>query len=339
MLVLGIETSCDETAAAVCRDGRVASSVVASQVALHARYGGVVPELASRAHEEKMAEVLDEALSRAGADYRDLGGVAVTAKPGLIGALLVGLSAAKAVALALRIPLVGINHLHAHVHSVRMSVADLTEPMVCLLASGGHTCLYRSDGPGEERLLGSTTDDAAGEAFDKVAKLLGLGYPGGPAVEEAAARGDADAVPFPVARLKGRPLDFSFSGLKTAVLYHLRDRGFGPGVAPPEAERADIAASFQKALVRALVEKTMRAARDEGLGTVAVAGGVALNRQLRKELERACGKSSLRAVWPSDELCGDNAAMVAGLGALLLARGEDHGLALEAEARVIRRGK
>ncbi len=332
-LVLGIETSCDETAAAVSSGGRLLSSVVSSQVPLHARYGGVVPELASRAHAERMAGVIAEALSRAGVGRTEIGGVAVTSRPGLIGALLVGVAAAKAVALSLRVPIVGVNHLDAHVYSVYMSNPGLEPPLVCLLASGGHTCIYRSDGPLDSRLLASTTDDAAGEAFDKVAKLLGLPYPGGPAIEKAALEGNPDAVKFAKARVKGRPLDFSFSGIKTAVLYHLR--GMGPGQPDPRT-RADIAASFQKTVISMLVGNTVSAAANEGVRTVAAAGGVALNAALRSALQARCCKSGLKAVWPEDGLCGDNAAMVAALGSLLIGRGEDHGLAFDAEARVIR---
>jgi len=334
VIVLGIETSCDETAAAVWR-GKVLSNVVASQIPIHARYGGVVPELASRAHEAEILPVIEAALQKAGVTPDQLKGVAVTNQPGLIGSLLVGISAAKAVALARDLPLVGVDHLFAHIHSVTMSRTDFKTPFVCLLASGGHTCLYRTEGPGKNRLLGSTVDDAAGEAFDKVAKLLGLSYPGGPAIERAALEGNAKAVDFPVAEVKGRPLDFSFSGLKTAVLYHLRDLGIdsGSGQVPAPGVVADVAASFQRAAVRALVKKTLRAADGEKVGRVAVAGGVALNHTLRKALKTACEKAGLEVAWPADDLCGDNGAMIASLGAVLLAAGENHGLGLDAQPR------
>ncbi len=248
MNVLGIETSCDETAAAVHGSGRILSSVVFSQIALHAKYGGVVPELASRAHEEKIAPVIEESLSRAGLMPRDLGGVAVTSRPGLIGALLVGVSAAKAAALSLGIPIVGVNHLDAHIFSIYMSNPGLATPAVFLLASGGHTCIYKSSGPLMNELLATTTDDAAGEAFDKAAKLLGLPYPGGPSIEKAALCGNPKAVHFSKARIKGRPLDFSFSGIKTAVLYHLRAAGADvlAGKPPDGKTVADTAASFQR---------------------------------------------------------------------------------------------
>jgi len=293
-VILGIETSCDETAAAlVTRDGEIRSNVVASQAHLHARYGGVVPEIASRRHLELVNPVVQEALSEAGASLDDVETVAVTAGPGLIGALLVGVSAAKAIAWARRLPLVAVDHLRGHVASLYLKPLDLEPPFTCLLASGGHTLLLDvRDRTGFE-ILGSTLDDAAGEAFDKGARLLGLGYPGGAEIDRLAREGDPAAYDFPVARLAG--LDFSFSGLKTALLYRVRD------LAPAELEarRADLAASYQRAIVRALVERI----EATGAERVAVVGGVAANSELRASLPGA-------ALAPL-ALCTDNAAMIA----------------------------
>jgi len=288
-VILGIETSCDETAAAVVADdGEILSNVVASQADLHARFGGVVPEIASRRHLELIAPVLEEAL-----DGRDVDAVAVTTRPGLIGALLVGVSAAKALAWARRLPLHAVDHLHGHVASLYLRPLDLQPPFTCLLASGGHTMLLDVRERGGYRVLGTTLDDAAGEAFDKGARLLGLGYPGGRELDLLAHRGDPRAYAFPVARVPG--LDFSFSGLKTALLYRVRD------LPPAElaARRADLAASYQRAIVRALVERVEAA----GAGTVAVVGGVAANSELRASLPGA--------VFAPLALCTDNAAMVA----------------------------
>jgi N6-L-threonylcarbamoyladenine synthase len=287
--ILGIETSCDETAAAVVTDdGEIATSVVASQAALHARFGGVVPEVASRRHLELIAPVIDEALGD-----REIDAVAVTTHPGLIGALLVGVAAAKALAWARRLPLVAVNHLHGHVASLYLRPLDLEPPFTCLLASGGHTMLLDVQERGGFRVLGTTLDDAAGEAFDKGARLLGLGYPGGREIDALAKQGDPLAYGFPVARVPG--LDFSFSGLKTALLYTVRD------LAPAELEarRADLAASYQRAIVRALTERI----EATGAERIAVVGGVAANSELRSVLPDA-------ALAPL-ELCTDNAAMIA----------------------------
>jgi N6-L-threonylcarbamoyladenine synthase len=288
-VILGIETSCDETAAAVVTaDGEILSNVVASQADLHARFGGVVPEVASRRHLELIAPVVSEAL-----DGYDVDAVAVTSRPGLIGALLVGVSAAKALAWSLRLPLVAVDHLHGHVASLYLKPLDLQPPFTCLLASGGHTMLLDVHERGGYRVLGTTLDDAAGEAFDKGARLLGLGYPGGREIDLLARSGDPDAYDFPVARVPG--LDFSFSGLKTALLYTVRDLG------PDELEsrRADLAASYQRAIVRALVERVEATGADR----VAVVGGVAANSELRAALPDA-------ALAPLP-LCTDNAAMIA----------------------------
>jgi len=293
-VILGIETSCDETAAAlVTHDGEIRSNVVASQADLHARYGGVVPEIASRRHLELVNPVVGEALAEAGAGFDDVDSVAVTAGPGLIGALLVGVAAAKAMAWARRLPLVPVDHLRGHVASLYLKPLDLEPPFTCLLASGGHTLLLDVRDRAGFEILGSTLDDAAGEAFDKGARLLGLGYPGGAEIDRLARDGDPEAYDFPVARLAG--LDFSFSGLKTALLYKVRD------LAPAELEsrRADLAASYQRAIVRALVERI----EATGAERVAVVGGVAANSELRASLPGA-------ALAPL-ALCTDNAAMIA----------------------------
>ncbi len=297
-MILGIETSCDETAAAlVTDDGAIRASIVASQDELHAQYGGVVPEIASRRHLELIAPVLRETLARAEATLDDVDRVAVTQGPGLIGALLVGLSAAKAVAWARRLPLVPVDHLRGHVASLYLQPEPLEPPFLCLLASGGHTMLIDVRGHREHELLGTTLDDAAGEAFDKGARLLGLGYPGGREIDRLAREGDPTAFDFPVSRVPG--LDFSFSGLKTALLYAVRD------LAPDELEarRADLAASYQRAIVRALVGRVGEAAEQSGRAKVAVVGGVAANSELREALPGA-------ALAPLP-LCTDNAAMIA----------------------------
>ena len=297
-LILGVETSCDETAAGVVTgDGRILANVVSSQADLHARYGGVVPEVASRRHLELVAPVVTEAFERANAGLEDLDAIAVTRGPGLIGALLVGLSAAKALAWSRRLPLIPVNHLHGHVASLYLRPDPVEPPFVCLLASGGHTLLLEVRDRSGFEVLGSTLDDAAGEAFDKGARLLGLGYPGGAAIDRLAREGDPEAFSLPVARVPG--LDFSFSGLKTALLYTVRD------LEPQELERrrADLAASYQRAIVRALVERTLEAAEKTGLERIAVVGGVAANSELRGAMPKA-------ALAPL-ELCTDNAVMIA----------------------------
>jgi N6-L-threonylcarbamoyladenine synthase len=294
-VILGLETSCDETAAAlIARDGQILANVVSSQADLHARYGGVVPEVASRRHLELVTPVIREALGEAGAELGDVELVGVTTGPGLIGALLVGVAAAKAIAWARRLPLAPVDHLHGHVASLYLEPDPLEPPFLCLLASGGHTLLLDVQEHGRApRVLGTTVDDAAGEAFDKGARLLGLGYPGGAEIDRLAREGDPTAYDFPVARMPG--LDFSFSGVKTALLYAVRDN--------PDAARADLAASYQRAIVRALVERTQQAAAETGATTVAVVGGVAANSELRASLPDA-----RLAPLP---LCTDNAAMIA----------------------------
>ena len=301
--ILGIETSCDETAAAVVVDGtRVASSVVSSQVDLHARFGGVVPEIASRAHVELINPVVAEALLEAGCTGPDVSAVAATIGPGLVGALLVGVSAAKAFALAWGVPFVGVNHLEAHLYAAFLEEPDLSPPLVLLLVSGGHTLLVAMEGHLRYRLLGGTIDDAAGEAFDKVARLLGLPYPGGPAIDRLAMEGDRTAVAFPRA-MRDEGYDFSFSGVKTSVLTYLRKH--------PDASAADVAASFQEAVVDVLVTKARRAAREVGATGLCLAGGVAANSALRERVLDACIADGLRAFVPSRTMCTDNAAMVA----------------------------
>jgi N6-L-threonylcarbamoyladenine synthase len=297
-VILGIETSCDETAVALLtEDGHVRANVVASQADLHARFGGVVPEVASRRHLELVAPVLREALSRASAGLGDVTAVAVTRGPGLVGALLVGLSAAKALAWSLRLPLVPVDHLHGHVAALFVEPQPVAPPFLCLLASGGHTLLLDVRERSGYEVLGTTLDDAAGEAFDKGARLLGLGYPGGAALDRLAREGDPEMYSFPVARVPG--LDFSFSGLKTALLYAVRD------LTPQEVERrrSDLAAAYQGAIVRALVQRTRAAAAETGAERIAVVGGVAANSALRAALPEAA--------FAPLELCTDNAAMIA----------------------------
>ena len=317
-MILGIETSCDETAAAVItRDGHIRSNIVASQADLHARYGGVVPEVASRRHLELVSPVVREALERADATLDDIELVAVTHGPGLIGALLVGLQAAKAIAWTRRIPLVPVDHLHGHVASLFLEPEPVEPPFVCLLASGGHTLLLDVQDTSGYRVVGTTLDDAAGEAFDKGARLLGLGYPGGAAIEGLARDGDAHAFDFPIARVPG--LDFSFSGLKTALLYKVRELGDAA-----DEHRADLAASYQRAIVQALMRRTQQAAEELGAARVAVVGGVAANSELRGALPDA-------ALAPLP-LCTDNAAMIASAGRFEEAVAYPRYLALDAYA-------
>ncbi|MEA2180134.1 MAG: tRNA N6-adenosine threonylcarbamoyltransferase [Solirubrobacteraceae bacterium] len=299
-MILGIETSCDETAAALVTEaGEIRANVVSSQAELHARFGGVVPEVASRRHLELVSPVVQEALGDAGASLDDVGTVAVTQGPGLIGALLVGLSAAKALAWARGLPLAPVDHLHGHVASLYLDPDPVEPPFLCLLASGGHTLLLDVRDRAGYRVLGTSIDDAAGEAFDKGARLLGLGYPGGAELDRLAQSGDPEAFSFPVARLEG--LDFSFSGVKTALLYAVRDLGDGM-----DARKADLAASYQRAIVRALVERAQAAAEREQLETIAVVGGVAANSELRSSLPKAR--------FAPLALCTDNAAMIASAG-------------------------
>ena len=306
MRILGIETSCDETAAAVVVDGtQVVSSVVASQVDLHARYGGVVPEVASRAHVETLMPVVAQALVEAGVAGADIDAVAATVGPGLIGSLLVGVSAAKSLALVWDVPFVAVNHLEAHLYAAFLEEPAMDLPLVVLLVSGGHTMLISMEGHGQYRLLGQTLDDAAGEAFDKVARFLDLGYPGGPVIDRLSLDGDPRSIAFPRPMLNDG-LDFSFSGLKTAVVNYVRKH--------PDVGAADVAASFQQAVVDVLVTKARRAANEIGARGICLAGGVAANSQLRMRTLDVCEEDSLHAFIPSRAMCTDNAAMIAAAG-------------------------
>ncbi len=327
MRVLGIESSCDECAAAVLDEaGRLRSSVVSSQIPLHAPYGGVVPELASRDHLRRILPTIREALSRAGCTLGDIDGLGVTRGPGLIGSLLVGVVAARTLSLVLDRPVAGINHLEAHLHAAFLERPDLGYPHLGLVVSGGHTSLFRVDGVGRLRLVGQTRDDAAGEAFDKAAKLLGLGYPGGVAIQNAAAEGDPQALSFP-RPLPGKRPEFSFSGLKTSLAVYVKRHGVPAGRA-----LADVAASFQEAVVDTLVKKTLAAARRENLSRVVVAGGVGANRRLRTVMQERGQAEEIEVVFPSLALCTDNAAMVAALARQYLLAGRDDRADLDADA-------
>jgi N6-L-threonylcarbamoyladenine synthase len=326
MIVLGIETSCDETAAAVLEGGRkVLASIVASQDEVHAPYGGVVPELASRRHLEVVGPVVRRALDAAGLGLEHIEGIAVTQGPGLVGSLLIGCSFAKALAYARALPLVGVNHLEGHIYAAFLEAQPPTYPFLALVVSGGHTALYLALEGGRYERIGQTRDDAAGEAFDKVAKLLRLGYPGGPLIERVAAGGDPRAITFPTAQMSDGASDFSFSGIKTAVSLHVRR------AAPLAAGQvADIAASFQAAVVRALVRETVRAARQIGAHRLVLTGGVAANTALRESLRRECEERSWELFIPSRRLCTDNAAMIAAAGHDRLEAGERASLTMNA---------
>lgn len=338
-VILGIETSCDETSAAIVVGGsQVLSNVVSSQVELHARYGGIVPEIASRAQLEAIRPIIEQALAQAKVAYADLDAVAVTAGPGLVGSLLVGLTAAKTIVLVHDLPLLAVDHIEAHATSAALGLPEPPWPAVALVVSGGHTSLYLVRDFLDLELLGQTVDDAAGEAFDKVAAILELGYPGGPIIDRIAKEGDPRAVRFPRPRLRARRLDFSFSGLKTAVLYHV----YGPGQKYGDISHlsrqqvADIAASFQAALVEVLVSRTLAAAEQTGVRNVVVGGGVAANSALRAALDQACQKADLRLYLTPLEYCTDNAAMVAALGYYLLQAGRQADLWLEPRAGLLR---
>lgn len=329
--VLGIETSCDETAAAVVEDGqRILSNVVHSQISIHSEYGGVVPEIASREHVRTLPPVIETALADAGTREGDLAAVAVTRTPGLIGSLLVGMAAAKGAAIALGIPLVAVDHLEAHVYASRLAHPDLEYPFLSLLASGGHTSLIWSESPLESRTIGATVDDAAGEAFDKVAALLGLDLPGGPSVEQRARGGDAGKAPFPRPKFKEGDYRFSFSGLKTAVLYRVKGQDARGEISLTEEGLSDVCAGFQEAVVDALVERTVAAAREHGADRVSLGGGVAANGRLRERLQQAGDREGFEVFAPPISLCTDNAAMVAGLGYHLLQAGEVAALDVDA---------
>lgn len=326
MLLLALESSCDETAAAVVRDGQqVLSNIIASQVDLHTVYGGVVPELASRRHLEVINPLVEEALSTAGVKQADLEGVVVTRGPGLVGALLVGVSLAKAYAYALNIPLIGVHHIEGHIQAIQLE-EKVEYPFLAVAVSGGHTHLFRVDGIGHYRLLGRTVDDAAGEAFDKVAKMLGLGYPGGPIIDKLASAGDDGGIVFPRPMLKKNNFDFSFSGVKTSVLNHLQ-RLEEP---PDETIISQISCAFQTAVVDVITQKAVRAADSEGLSRIVVAGGVACNSGLRKKFAELAVPAGLKVLFPSPLLCADNAAMLAVAGDYYLSKGLSSGLDLNA---------
>jgi N6-L-threonylcarbamoyladenine synthase len=334
MLVLGIESSCDETAAAIVRDGReMVSSVISSQVDIHKRFGGVVPELASREHLDKIVPVVEEAFARAGVEKSEIDGVAVTRGPGLVGSLLVGLSFAKAMAYALRKPIVGVNHIEGHIYSVVFENPPIEYPAFALVVSGGHTNLFLLPSPGRYKVLARTRDDAAGEAYDKVAKMLGLGYPGGPVIERLAREGDPRAVRFSVPRMgDGRP-DFSFSGLKTAVSKYVRESGIKAVEPGGQASQAikDLAASFQGVVIRSLVGTTERLAEEHRPRTLIVAGGVACNMALRAACDEAGARLAVPVYFPSRHLSTDNAAMIAAAGTVKLLAGERAPLDLNAD--------
>ncbi len=333
--VLALETSCDETAVAVVRDRQVLSSVVSSQIDTHRQWGGVVPEVASRLHLEMINPLIAQALEGSGLDWSGIDGIGVTVAPGLVGALLVGVTAAKTLALIHAKPLIGVHHLEGHIYAAYLDCPDLQPPLLSLLVSGGHTSLIRVDGCGQYRLLGQTRDDAAGEAFDKVARLLGLGYPGGPVIDRLASEGNPKAFPLPEGRISlpgggFHPYDCSFSGLKTAML-RLTEQLQASGEPLP---LADLAASFQSTVARALTKRAIACAEDEGLDTIAVGGGVAANRGLRAILSEAAGKRGLRVLFPPPSLCTDNAAMIACAAADHLNRGETSPLDLGVHSRL-----
>lgn len=325
--ILAVESSCDETAAAVVRNGRqVLSNVISSQIDLHTLYGGVVPEIASRKHTERINQVIGEALKEAGAALRDMDAIAVTYGPGLVGALLVGVSAAKAISFASGIPLIGVHHIEGHISANYIDNKDLEPPFVCLVVSGGHSHLVRVKDYGEYDILGRTRDDAAGEAFDKVARAIGLGYPGGPKIDKVSKEGNPDAVKFPRAKVADSVYDFSFSGLKSAVLNYLNSCEM-KGIAVCQA---DVAASFQKAVVDVLVEHSMQAVRECGMKKFAIAGGVASNSALRGALEKACAEQGIAFYRPTPVMCTDNAAMIGAAAYYEYLKGVRHGYDLNA---------
>ena len=325
--ILGIESSCDETAAAVIKNGReVLSNVISSQIDLHTLYGGVVPEIASRKHIEKINQVVEAALEEAGKSLEEIDGIAVTYGPGLVGALLVGVSFAKALAFALNKPLVGVHHIEGHISANFIEHKDLEPPFACLVVSGGHTHLVVVKDYGEYEILGCTRDDAAGEAFDKVARAIGLGYPGGPKIDKVSKEGNPDAIHFPRAKVENSPYDFSFSGLKSSVLNYINSCEMkGEAVNVP-----DVAASFQKAVVDVLVEHALIAVEEFGFHKFALAGGVASNSSLRKAFEEACKKRNIEFYCPSPVFCTDNAAMIGAAGYYEYIKGTRSGYDLNA---------
>ncbi len=327
ILILAIESSCDETAASVVKNGReILSNVISSQIELHKLYGGVVPEIASRKHIEKINQVIEQALADAGVTLDALDAIGVTYGPGLVGALLVGVAEAKAIAYAKKLPLVGVHHIEGHVSANYIEHLDLEPPFLCLIVSGGHTHLVIVKDYGEFEILGRTRDDAAGEAFDKVARAIGLGYPGGPKIDKLSKEGNGDAIVFPRAKIEGSPYDFSFSGVKSAVLNYLNHAK----MTGEEVNRADLAASFQKAVVDVLVEHAMQAAEDYNIRKIAIAGGVASNQGLRSAMEKACAEKGYDFYRPSPIFCTDNAAMIGVAAYYEYKKGTRHGWDLNA---------
>ncbi len=327
VLILAIESSCDETAAAVVRNGReVLSNIISSQIALHTLYGGVVPEIASRKHIEKINQVIEAALSEAGAALEDIDAVGVTYGPGLVGALLVGVAEAKAIAYAAKKPLIGVHHIEGHIAANYMEHKELEPPFLCLVVSGGHTHLVQVEDYGSFSIIGRTRDDAAGEAFDKVARAIGLGYPGGPKIDKAAREGNAEAIMFPRAHVGDSPYDFSFSGVKSAVLNYIN----GCQMKGVNWNQADVAASFQKAVTDVLVENAMRAVREYKAEKFAIAGGVAANSALRSAMKEACEERNVRFYYPSPVYCTDNAAMIGAAAYYEYLNGNRHGWDLNA---------
>ena len=327
VLILGIESSCDETAAAVVKNGRtVLSNVISSQIELHKLYGGVVPEIASRKHIEKIDQVIEEALEEANVTLDDIDAIAVTYGPGLVGALLVGVAEAKAISYATKKPLVGVHHIEGHVSANYIEHLDLEPPFLCLIVSGGHTHLVVVNDYGKYEIIGRTRDDAAGEAFDKVARAIGLGYPGGPKIDKLSQEGDPHSIQFPRGHIQDAPYDFSFSGVKSAVLNYINTCE----MKKEEVNRANVAASFQESVVDVLATKTIAAAKDLGITKIALAGGVASNNGLRTRMKEVCEKNNFSLYYPSPIYCTDNAAMIAVAGYYEYMNGTRHGLDLNA---------
>ena len=327
IVILAIESSCDETAAAVVKNGReVLSNIISSQIALHTLYGGVVPEIASRKHIEKINQVIEEALKQANMTLDEIDAIGVTYGPGLVGALLVGVAEAKAIAYAAKKPLIGVHHIEGHISANYIENKDLEPPFACLVVSGGHTHLVVVEDYGKYKILGRTRDDAAGEAFDKVARAIGLGYPGGPKIDKLSKEGNPEAITFPRAHIAESVYDFSFSGLKSAVLNYLN----GAKMKGEEIVAADVAASFQKAVTDVLVEHAMMAVKEYGFDKLAIAGGVASNSTLRREMELACEKNNVKFYHPSPILCTDTAAMIGAAAYYEYLAGTRHGLDLNA---------